>query len=61
LQELVGQGQSGAPIGHYALGEYIYADQSKQTILDDWMQRKAPEMSLDVLLSLLVPVLANRI
>jgi hypothetical protein len=49
LQEIVGHTIDGAAIGHFALGEYIYASgsnhysQTKGT-LADWMQIKPPEV-----------------
>jgi hypothetical protein len=46
LQEIVGHNSEGATIGHFALGEYIYASGSKHysSNLADWMQIKAPEV-----------------
>lgn len=49
LRELVGHTTEGAEIGHFALGEYIYAHGSKHysrvnNTLEDWMQIKAPEV-----------------
>ncbi len=46
LREIVGHHINGAEIGHFALGEYIYAAGSKHYSghVDDWMQIKTPEV-----------------
>src|SRR6266487_1834144 len=44
LQELVGHHTEGAVIGHFALGEFIYADGSHQTKVENWMHIIAPEV-----------------
>ena len=44
LRELAGHNIEGAEIGHYALGEYIYAERSQQMGVEEWMQIKAPEV-----------------
>jgi DNA helicase HerA-like ATPase len=50
LREIVGHNIDGAVIGHFALGEYIYAQgdhmQSKNDglVQEEWMQLKAPEI-----------------
>jgi DNA helicase HerA-like ATPase len=46
LREIVGHHIDGAEIGHFALGEYIYAAGSKHYSghIDDWMQIKTPEV-----------------
>lgn len=44
LREIVGHNGKGAQIGHYALGEYIYAQDSKDFEPLEWMQIKAPEV-----------------
>ncbi|HEX2999033.1 MAG TPA: DUF87 domain-containing protein, partial [Armatimonadota bacterium] len=44
LQEIAGHNEEGAPIGHFALGEYIYASRSKGFATLDWMQIRAPEV-----------------
>lgn len=46
LREIVGHHIDGAEIGHFALGEYIYAAGSKHYSghVDDWMQIKSPEV-----------------
>ena len=40
--KLVGSDGEGAELGHFALGEYIYADGDGRVRLLDWMQIKAP-------------------
>lgn len=44
LCELTGHNGLGAPIGHFALGEYVYANVSKEVSREDWMQIKHPEV-----------------
>ncbi len=45
LQEIAGHNVQGAAIGHFALGEYIYAGgRSTQLERLDWMQLKEPEV-----------------
>lgn len=44
LRELSGHNVKGAEIGHYALGEYIYAEGSGQIEKEEWMQIKTPEV-----------------
>ena len=44
LQEIVGHNIDGATIGHFALGEYIYAQGSDDISIEDWMQVKSPEV-----------------
>lgn len=44
LQEIVGHNIDGATIGHFALGEYIYAQGSDDIPIEDWMQVKSPEV-----------------
>jgi len=46
LQELVGSNGDGAEIGHYALGEYIYAQENAHFVRQDWMQLKQPEVKV---------------
>lgn len=43
LQEIVGHNLEGAPIGHYALGEYLYAQGTEEAGIEEWMQVKGPE------------------
>lgn len=42
--EIIGHNIKGAAIGHFALGEYIYASGSKLIEKEDWMQIKEPEV-----------------
>jgi hypothetical protein len=44
LRAIVGHDAHGAPIGHYALGEYIYGDGSEQLDRREWMQIQGPEV-----------------
>jgi len=44
LREVAGHNLEGAGIGHFALGEYIYAHGTEAIDLLDWMQIKAPEV-----------------
>jgi len=44
LCEIAGHNVDGAEIGHFALGEYIYAQGSKQLEKQNWMQVKSPEV-----------------
>jgi uncharacterized protein len=44
LQEIAGHNIQGAEIGHFALGEFIYAQGSSQVDLQDGMQLKGPEV-----------------
>ena len=44
LQEIAGHNINGAALGHFALGEYIYADGAEQLRSEDWMQIKSPEV-----------------
>lgn len=44
LQEITGHHGDGAEIGHFALGEYIYAYRSKKIQIETWMQMKEPEI-----------------
>src|SRR5437867_7516484 len=44
LRELAGHNIEGAEIGHYALGEYIYAERSQRLDIQEWMQIKGPEV-----------------
>lgn len=43
-QEIAGHNVDGAAIGHFALGEYIYAQGSQDIDIEDWMQIKSPEI-----------------
>jgi hypothetical protein len=44
LREVAGHNSKGAPIGHFALGEYIYAHNSDQLDVTEWMRVKEPEV-----------------
>src|SRR5215216_6227196 len=44
LREISGHNVNGADIGHFALGEYIYAEGSPNIEIMDWMQIKSPEV-----------------
>ncbi|MBA3943519.1 MAG: DUF87 domain-containing protein [Herpetosiphonaceae bacterium] len=45
LREIAGHNiENGAEIGHFALGEYIYAGSSDKLKIDEWMQIKSPEI-----------------
>lgn len=54
LKELVGSNVDGADIGHYALGEYVYAQAAEDADLPDWVQVKSPEIRIRFALSQLV-------
>jgi hypothetical protein len=44
LREIVGHTSPGAPIGHFALGEYLYATDAERTQATEWMQMRSPEV-----------------
>lgn len=44
LREIAGHNLPGAELGHFALGEYIYAENSDQIKVHDWMQISQPEV-----------------
>ncbi len=44
LEEIAGHNLPGAPIGYFALGEYIYTRGGQQIEITDWMQCKEPEV-----------------
>lgn len=44
LKEIAGHNIDGAPIGHFALGEYIYAQGCCDIEVKDWMQIRDPEV-----------------
>jgi Trp operon repressor len=46
LREIAGHTIPGVPIGHFALGEYIYAAGESDFLVADWMQVKAPAISV---------------
>jgi DNA helicase HerA-like ATPase len=54
LQEIAGHNVEGAAIGHFALGEYIYAAGSKELDAQPWMQLRAPEVRVNFPISSLV-------
>jgi len=46
LREIVGHNVDGAVIGHFALGEYIYSEGCEQSLVEEWMQIKSPEIAV---------------
>jgi hypothetical protein len=54
LQEIAGHNVDGGEIGHFALGEYIYAHESQKIDIEDWMQIKSPEVLVKFPISSLV-------
>jgi hypothetical protein len=46
LREITGHNIDGAEIGHFALGEYIYAHGYRKFHAENWMQIKSPEISI---------------
>lgn len=46
LREIAGHNIQGAPIGHLAFGEYIYASGNTQFEAQDWMQIVSPEVMI---------------
>ncbi len=44
LREIAGHNEKGAELGHFALGEYVYASGSDKLAAEDWMQTKEPEV-----------------
>jgi len=55
LQEIAGHNLDGAPIGLFALGEYVYADGSDyRDHLEDWIQVRSPNIEIKFPLSNLV-------
>ncbi|HXH11906.1 MAG TPA: DUF87 domain-containing protein [Alphaproteobacteria bacterium] len=46
LREIAGHNIDGAPIGHLAFGEYIYASGNAQFQAEDWMQIVQPEVMI---------------
>ncbi len=43
LREIAGHNIPGAPVGHLAFGEYVYAGDNKSVEVHDWMQVVKPE------------------
>lgn len=56
MREIAGHNVNGANIGHFALGEYIYAEGSALLEKKEWMQIKSPE----VLIKFPIESLASR-
>jgi hypothetical protein len=54
MRHLTGHDIDGAEIGHFALGEYIYAQGSNKIEILDWMQLKGPETLVKFQISNLV-------
>jgi uncharacterized protein len=54
LRELMGHNNIGAEIGHFSLGEFVYAHNSKLIQREDWMQIKEPEVLIKFPISNLV-------
>lgn len=54
LREIAGHNLEGAPIGHLAFGEYIYASGSSDFETQEWMQVVSPEILIKFPLSSLV-------
>lgn len=46
LKEIAGHNIKGADLGHFALGEYIYAGKNKDFSAAEWMQVKEPEVKI---------------
>ncbi|RMF18301.1 MAG: DUF87 domain-containing protein [Alphaproteobacteria bacterium] len=54
LKEICGHNIEGAEIGHFALGEYIYAQGSQATQIHSWMRIESPEIMVRFPVSSLV-------
>lgn len=54
LKEVCGHNIEGAEIGHFALGEYIYAQGSRATQIHSWMRVESPEIMVRFPVSSLV-------
>ncbi len=54
LKEVCGHNIEGAAIGHFALGEYIYAEGSRATRIHSWMRVESPEIMVRFPVSSLV-------
>jgi len=54
LKELAGHNNSGAEIGHFSLGEFVYANGSEKVLVEDGMQLKDPEVLVKFPISNLV-------
>lgn len=46
LRRITGHDIDGTPIGHFALGEYIYRQDSERITVEDWMQFRSPEINV---------------
>jgi hypothetical protein len=44
LREIAGHNINGAAIGHFALGEYLFAEDADDATVEEWMQVKGPEV-----------------
>ena len=54
LREVCGHNDEGAPIGHFALGEYIYRGGASDRQSDSWMRFESPEIEVRFPISSLV-------
>lgn len=54
LREVCGHNVEGAPIGHFALGEYIYTGGAAERRPDSWMRIESPEIEVRFPISNLV-------
>ena len=54
LKDICGHHMEGAEIGHFALGEYIYADGGNGAQFDEWMRIESPEIKIRFPVSSLV-------
>jgi uncharacterized protein len=46
LREIAGHGQPGAELGHFALGEYIFAKGDERLAAESWMQLREPSITV---------------
>ena len=46
LREVCGHNETGAEIGHFALGEYLFARDNRQIEVEEWMRLEAPEIKV---------------
>lgn len=46
LREIAGHNEDGAVVGHFALGEYVYAGAQNNVSLPEWAQRLDPETQI---------------
>lgn len=54
LRHVAGDQGSGAEIGHFALGEYIYADGDKRLSRETWMRTTSPQITVKFAIEALV-------